>query len=497
MTSNVRQKSAESLQWAIWLGLGSLFCALISYNFADIDIWHEMALIRESLAAGHLLKADPYAYTPTIHPLVDHEWGAGLIAYFLTARLGSSSLIVLKFLLALGTAFLCVQCSKMRGTDFRLLGICAPLPIGLMYLGFFSVLRAQAYSFFFTALLLMLWEFDDRFDDRRACTWVLAWLAVFPVWLNVHGGFVIAIALTGLHIVEQLLRRNPVRRPLLLLGGMCAEVLFNPYGVAYVSYLKRALSMARPYAAEWGPVWTLGEPLTAGFMAAVLVGAYAVASAGLRQTSGILVLSATMLEAALHRKLLPFFAIAWLCYVPSYLQQSRAGIWLLHFAQKRSRFMQAAWIALACICLTASTRQEPWKLNVPQPIYPVGAVQYLARQHFAGNLMTPFRLGAYISWKLFPAVKVSLDSRYEVAYPDDVVQRVFTFYDARPGWRAMLDGSATDAVLVPRGAPVEKLMSGTNWTRTYADQEFEIYVRPGIRLPFEDWSAASFRGVFP
>src|SRR5579862_7444387 len=40
--------------WLCWLPLVAcalFFCALISYNFVDIDIWHQMALIRESLAA--------------------------------------------------------------------------------------------------------------------------------------------------------------------------------------------------------------------------------------------------------------------------------------------------------------------------------------------------------------------------------------------------------------------------------------------------------------
>jgi hypothetical protein len=48
--------------WTVALalaGCAAFFFSLIAYNFVDIDIWHEMALIRGSLAAGHLLKQDP------------------------------------------------------------------------------------------------------------------------------------------------------------------------------------------------------------------------------------------------------------------------------------------------------------------------------------------------------------------------------------------------------------------------------------------------------
>jgi hypothetical protein len=492
-TDNPTQTSDRLLRWAVFVGLGSFLCALISYNFVDIDLWHQMALIRESLSSGHLLKTDPYAYTPTIYPIVDHEWGAGLIAYFSTVWFGSRAILVLKFLLALGTGFLCLRCSKRRRTDVRLLGACAPLAILLTQLGFFSVIRAQAYTFFLTALLLLLWEID-REGGR---TWILIWLPIFVLWLNVHGGFVVAIGLTGLHLVEELLRRNPVRHLSILLSGMLAAVFLNPYGIAYLSYLKRALTMARPYSPEWGPVSGLGTTLTIVFVAAVLMLLYAVASVGLRQATGILPLSATVIEAALHRKLLPLFAVVWLCYVPSYLQRTRAGEWFLQFAQKRSRFLLAAWIACACICLASTIRQKPWRLDIPQPIYPVGPVEYLAQQKFSGNLLVPFRLGSYVSWKLFPALKVSLDSRYEVAYPDRVMEMVFNFYEARPGWQAALNDYPTDGILVPLEAPVWKEMRATGWTRTYVDKQFELYVRSGIPLPFEDRSSASFSGVFP
>ena len=107
------------LRWATFVGCAALLFQFIAYNFVDIDIWHQMALIRESLSAGHLLKADPYAYTPTL-PWIDHEWGAGVIVYFSTAWMGSRAIVLLKFLTALGTGFLCLRCSEARGGDFRL-----------------------------------------------------------------------------------------------------------------------------------------------------------------------------------------------------------------------------------------------------------------------------------------------------------------------------------------------------------------------------------------
>jgi hypothetical protein len=487
------QRTDGLLRWAAIVGCGAFLCQLIAYNFVDIDIWHQMALIRDSLSAGHLLKSDPYAYTPTVGAWIDHEWGAGAIAYFTTAWFGSRAVLVLKFLTALGTGFLCVRCAAMRGVDFRLLGLCAPLPIFLSYLGFFATIRAQAYTFLLTVLLLLLLEFD-RQGTR---SWMIAWLAVFPLWVNLHAGFVVALGLIGLHASEQLLRRKPARHLLLLLAGMVLEIFLNPYGVEYFSYLKRGLMMARPYAPEWGPFWGLGSVWTVAFVVAVLAAVYSVWTLGWRQAPGILVLAATAVEAALHRKHLPLLAIAWFCYVPGFLQETNAGKWGTGFARRRSQFLIAAWITFAGVCIVTGIRQKPWDLVVPQPLYPVGPVEYLATQKFAGNLMVPFRLGAYVSWKLYPKVKVSLDSRYEVAYPDTVVAQVFDFYDAHPDWRATLEAFPTDAVLVPGDTPIAGLMPSTGWACVYTDRQFQIYARPGLPLPVQDWSSRSFAGSFP
>src|SRR5262249_39408946 len=132
-------------------------------------------------------------------------------------------------------------------------------------------------------------------------------------------------------------------------------------------------------------------------------------------------LTATAVEAMLHRKLLPIFAVVWATYVPFYLQRTKLGEISLAFMSRRRNFMLVAWVSLACASIVAGVRQKPWRLSIPQPLYPVGPVKFLAEQGWKGNLMVPFRLGAYVSWKLYPAVKVSLDSRYEEVFSDEIV----------------------------------------------------------------------------
>ena len=67
--------------------------------------------------------------------------------------------------------------------------------------------------------------------------------------------------------------------------------------------------------------------------------------------------------------------------------------------------------------------------------------------------MVPFETGAFVSWKLYPAVKVSCDGRYEVAYPPAQVQELWDFYASQRDWQQILRRYPPDVVLVPRPNP--------------------------------------------
>ncbi len=493
----MQERRDACLKFASYAGLISFFLSLTAFNLVDVDLWHEMALIRESLRAGHLLTRDVFAYTSTVYPSIHHEWGAGLIAYALTHWIGSDAILVIKYLIALLVGILCLHCAESMGADLRVWAALCPIAIYLSQLGFLSVIRAQVYSFFFTACCFWLFE-KDRRGNRR---WLIAWLCFFPVWVNLHGGFVVGLGLLALYAVEQALRRQPFLHLLALLAGSSIEIFINPFGVAYLRYIVGALIMTRSYIHEWSPVWVFGPSRATLFFIALVTAAYAVAKIGIRRAPGLLMLIATAVQATLHFKLVPLFAIAWISHVPAYVQKTPIGQWIANFTQRRFAFVLSVWLLVTAISITDAIRWQFWRMRVPQSpntfSYPVGAVEYLSQQHFRGNVMVPFRQGAYVSWKLFPAVKVSVDSRYEVAYAEEWVERTFQFYAAEPGWQDTLSAYPTDLVLVPQISPVARVIQRSGWHAVYMDREFEIFARPGLDLPFSNQSSQTFAGAFP
>ena len=73
--------------------------------------------------------------------------------------------------------------------------------------------------------------------------------------------------------------------------------------------------------------------------------------------------------------------------------------------------------------------QRIWLTTLPDRdpdgvmVYPVTACNFINAKQLKGNLLTPFVAGGYVSWRSHPAIRVSLDGRYEVAYRDDVLPK--------------------------------------------------------------------------
>lgn len=490
---------ARILRITVWTGMAVLLFSRVSNSIVDLDIWHEMSTIRASLAAGHLIATDLFAYTPTLPLTVDHEWGAGAVAYFLARFFGAAGILIFKFAVAAAIAGFALACVRSRRASLPVLSVLAPF--GIMFLGIaFSPIRGHLYSVLFTASLFWMLECDRR--GRRR--WIFVWLLLFPLWVNLHGGFVVGIGLTGVYALEQCVARKSWLHIAGVIAAMAAAIMLNPFGAGYYRYLFRALTMKRPAIAEWLPLWqAFPSVFSVAFLISLAVVAYAAAARRLRLEPGIGAIAVTAAATAMHQRMFPFFGVAFLCYAPGYLEQTPLGARLRASFENQRLAWQTVWTGIAIFFLLLAASYRPWKLQVPgdappgDMAYPAGAVDYLLRTGFHGNIMTPFECGAYVSWRLYPAVRISVDSRYEVAYPDWWVDRTFRFYEARPGWRQTLNAYPTDIVLVRRTQPLAAVIGQAGWRRIYQDRAFDVFERNGLNLPTEEHPAAVVDGRFP
>jgi hypothetical protein len=480
----------------LWASLGGLLLRLMTaQRVVDLDAFHEMALFREALAVGYLPTVDPFSYTPTVPTMVHHEWGSGAVFYGLWEglHLGPLGFGLLRLVLAAAIAIVSYRTVRRGGATLAAIAITAPMTLFLLGCGL-SPVRAHLFTYLFVAVLLLLLELD-REGERR---WIVPWLAAYVLWVNLHGGFVVGLAMIGAAAAERGVvawrsagAREALRetKHLLFVGAaMSVLALVNPYGVSYLAFLARSLTMPRPAISEWAPLWDSRVDVTLVLLYAgsLPVLAYVAARRGVARTPGLAIAVVFALAALKAQRHLPMYALAWIVVVAPGLGGTPIGSPIEGFWERRRALVAALLTVFVGAGVWAIASRRAWELVIPDDhrlgrlAYPVGAVDWLATHAFTGNVLTSFEGGSYVTWRLHPAAKVSLDSRYEAAYRDGVLEAHYAFYEAAPGWETFLDRHPTDAVLLPCAYPVIARLNATpGWTRAYADATHCLHVRTG------------------
>ena len=505
MSTPVANNSNAPKLWSV-VAAGCFFALVLSqFNFPDPDMFHELALAREAVALRHVPTQDLFAYTPTVSPVVHHEWGTGMVLYFATRAAGVSALLLIRYLLAFSTAALAVYIAiKWGGTwvTIAFVGFLAGLPLS----NGFATVRAQDFTLFFTCLLLLCIQLDAR--GRR--WWVFIWPFLYVIWLNLHGGFVAGVALFAVHIVETCIRtRGRKIVPLLIaMGLMAILVLVNPYGTAYPRYIIHAVTMPRPKITEWAPILQADPSTLSAFSAISLLFLYCLWRNGWAGTEGCLLLAAALVMAGLHLRHASLAGLVALCYLPAWLRATSLGSAVDHVCSRRPGLTAVVCASVAGICVFYTLRNAPWRLPIPangedwakqEPVvYPAGATDYLRQNHITANVMTPFTVGGFVSWKCYPLIKVSIDGRYEVAFNPSLLPEVMDLYAGKPGWEATLERYPTDLVLVPQPARLRSLLGSQHkWSCVYRDDAYELWARPGLFLPDSDNRSHRITAVIP
>jgi hypothetical protein len=160
---------------------------------------------------------------------------------------------------------------------------------------------------------------------------------------------------------------------------------------------------------------------------------------GSAAVSGWPILAVSAYFAASHERHVSIWALVWFAYVPAMVAATPAGARLRRLWDRPAGpATQAAGLVVLAASATLFLSHRPWRLSVPGTTrvgaldpYPVGPVEWLRANAVSANVLVPFGVGAYVSWNLHPRVKVSFDSRYEAAYPPELLPAHIDFFAAR------------------------------------------------------------------
>ena len=510
LRANLRVGLSRDIALVSWLAC-ALACGFLAYvsrvHEVTHDVFHEMALFREALATGSFPTHDLFAFTPTVNPSVHHEWGTGAILYLASVEsgLGLAGIAILRLLLISLLWLLLYRIARMRGAHPIVFTFVAAVTFPFFWVGF-STIRAQLFTLVFLAVQMWMQELDWR--GRRL--WVVAWWIMLVAWLNIHAGFIVGLGMFGFHSVErvvtELLRSRSLKVTfkatwhlmLANLAVVCALPI-NPYGWQYVTYLLHAITKPRPLILEWHALWHTYAPLLTltAFALSVMLFVYCQRHVRVTRLRGAAFVGLAAYEALQHIRHGSLYGAVWLAYVPAWLTRTPIGKSIVRGVADKRVLVVRGCQGVSIACILFACENQFWRPTLPPaPLYsiasfPSGAVDYLQSNAFEGKLLTPFAQGAYVSWTLYPQVKVSLDGRYEVAYEEQVMLDHDALFNGAQDWRQLMEKYGNDAVLVDQSSALRPMLDvfrlqQDEWRFVYEDDAFVVLAKDHLSLPYVD-----------
>jgi len=308
------------------------------------------------------------------------------------------------------------------------------------------------------------------------------------LWVNLHAGFALGLALIVLFVVMAGLDGEWKRiKPLLLTLTVCVAIVpLNPNGFRMFSYPFETLSAPamQGFIEEWfSPDFHQFRFLP---LAALILATFsAMALSPTRPRRGELFALVSLSFAALRSgRHIPIFAIFAAPLFAKYLAH-----WIS--AQTSSLItLRSATATGSNIVLTLALLLLPTFIIVQRVGYfsssvasyeaqkfPVGAVDFIAKQEAVGPIFNDYNWGGYLIWKLYPGRKVFIDGRADV-YGDAFIFEYLRTYGGERGWRDTLDRFGIQTVLIqPNSALTTLLREDKGWRKVFEDEQAVVFAR--------------------
>lgn len=462
----------------------TLFLLILAFSmtstYFDFDLWARLIAGMGVIDGGHVLTEDFLSYTP-VHTWWDHEWGSGVIFYVFLKFFGPFSLIILQAIMLFLIFFTASKVLKLKikETPYNILFYFFTLMAVMENLN--TPIRCHMFSFLFFTIFIYILEKVRQGNNKLL--FIIPFITI--LWNNIHGGVVSGLGLIGMYALGEFLNKKSYLKYIITLIISLLSLIINPWGYKYIKFLFMANTMQRPYIIEWWGLFSkfyLFKQIKFKLFMFASVIIETISTYKNIKLEGIkawyekadkvkyIVLLSTLYLAISHVKLLPFFAIATICFVYEDFYNLIKNI---KFPQWKEKIVYAFILGISIFTFLIKDFSIPVDLN----IYPVKEVEFIKLNNLKGNILSNFGYGSYISYKLYPNNLIYMDGRYEEVYYDYMVPVLKEFFLAYPNWKQLLTYFPPDIMILEKSYPIYKIISESkDWQNAYESEVFGVFV---------------------
>jgi hypothetical protein len=508
-------KSARWVQFAI-PSVSDLVFTLLLFSLAagslaprllgDAGIgWH----IRTGgliLASKVVPRIDPFS-TMAGQPWYAWEWLYDVLASALHRIAGLNGVVFVSAFAIAGTFVLAFRRMLARGTGPIVAILLLLLTVFASSIHFFA--RPHIISWLLTVVWFeVLRDFESTGNLRR-----LFWLPpMMLLWVNVHGGFLVGLALIGLFFVAAVVGavgpRDTASKTrtlgLLIVGASATVVTFvNPYGYHLHVHIYRYLtdSFLMDHIDEFlSPNFHGMAQKCFALLVLLTIAAAAMAREEIK-TSELLVIAFAVYSGLYAARNIPVASLLLILIIAPWISESLRG-WsargeglpgvtggLLLWARFEERMgalessLRGHWLPAAVVLLGAwaclqggsFAGRKVMDAHFDPVRFPVSAVEWLSQQGVREPVFCPDNWGGYVIYQRYPEASVVVDDRHDF-YGDAYLKQYLKVVKIEPGWDQALAGIGASWVLVPdRSAIATLLREVPAWRLVYHDGTAAVF----------------------
>jgi hypothetical protein len=435
----------------------------------DGDTFFHIAAGSRMLADHAILYRDPFSYTFAGAPWQAHEWLAE-IAMSLSFRAGGWSGLIFLFAIASATTAGLLAYHLGRWLDWPAQAVVTLLALACMT----PSLLARPHLLALPLLELWTAGLVIARSERRAPSYAL--LPVMALWVNIHGTFLLGLALLGALALEAVSseenRVAAFRDWGFFAAGAFAAALLNPHflsGILFPISLMGAAGLAN--VSEWRPTdFSQLQPFTFVLLAAL----YFAVTRGVKiQPLRALSVLVLLFMALQHQRHQIVFALAAPLLVVEQMSPAEPNF------RSSERSAQIAGIfaslAILAVIVLAWLRIFIPASRVDSPVAPIAALQHVPPELRAEHVLNDYSFGGYL---IFEGVRPFVDSRVEL-YGDQLLARYARIIEADPSEvRATLRAYDIRWTILGRHSPTVQVMDTLpGWHRFYSDDFAVVHIR--------------------
>jgi hypothetical protein len=463
-----------------------------------------------------ITRTDSFSYTMQGQPWYAWEWLYDVLIAGIYQWLGLNGVVFFTAVVIAATFAFVLRLALRRGSSLPVAVVLVMLAVGASTIHFFA--RPHVLSWLLTAIWFQLLDSSETASetahaerDRR-----LLWFpAIMLLWANLHGGFLLGIALCGIYLIAGLIRylsdkdRQKIGRWLkrLAIASLLSVLatFVNPYGyklhVHIYQYLSNRFLMnhideflspnfhgvaqqcfAAMLLITVAAVATKRQKLRLSHLLVIISAAYSglYASRNLPVSSILLtlivapVLSASIFDTDALQKMTP--------RLRGLISHSNA--FASRMTDMELRFRGHFWPAMAvllgllvCIQYGRLGTQQVMDAQFDAKRFPVQAVEVIAQRGINDPIFAPDYWGGYLIYRFFPEARVFVDDRHDL-YGDDFLKDYLKVMHVQPDWEKFLNERRVHLVLAPAGGSLANILKETPvWKVTYEDSTAVLFQR--------------------